>query len=114
MHLLRLALPRSTFRSRAHGRLRFVAECCGIVWPQAQECRLLEEFSSRLAVGICQLQQIPDLHPTQIALGYQSVRTKIAATEDQQVAHRNEFLRHNAVKVVKGPDERVYIVDHHH
>lgn len=57
---------------------------------------------------------IAALRPTQITVGASHVEQKKHATMRQPDDLRHLFLRQHAVQVVIGPQQRLYIADHHH
>ena len=59
-------------------------------------------------------QKILDLCPTQFAVGMLEVDEKIAIVRGYGKKQRRDYVDENPVPVVVGPDERLYVVDHHH
>lgn len=57
---------------------------------------------------------IDDLHPTQIAVGYQQVDSKLTKLKDMNDKKFNHYLKSHLVPCVIGPDKKLYMVDHHH
>jgi hypothetical protein len=55
---------------------------------------------------------ILELRPTQMTVGYREVRAKRASWRTRK--HRARFLGSHLVPVVRGPKERLYLIDHHH
>ncbi len=60
------------------------------------------------------LVDIKDLHPTQIAVGYQQVYEKERKIKKLDKSDRKTFLKDRPVPVVIGPCRKMYLVDHHH
>jgi hypothetical protein len=58
--------------------------------------------------------EILDLHPTQIAVGYQQVAEKEQKLRHMKGGEVKEYLKKKAVPVVKGPRDKYYLIDHHH
>lgn len=58
--------------------------------------------------------QLFELHPTQLSVGYQQVYTKEKKIKKLNKSDRKNFLKERAVPVVIGPENRMYLVDHHH
>jgi hypothetical protein len=62
---------------------------------------------------VMEMALIKALHPTQLTLGMDHVRQKMDASQ----AHRRtfqQFAQRHPVKVVLGPKNQLYIIDHHH
>jgi len=57
---------------------------------------------------------ISDLHPTQITVGMREVKTKRKRWREERGKKRGEFLGKHVIPVILGPDERHYVIDHHH
>jgi hypothetical protein len=57
---------------------------------------------------------IAKLRPTQLTVGYREVAAKRAAWDALTKAARKQFLDGHVVPVVLGPNQRRYVVDHHH
>src|SRR6266404_3542834 len=66
------------------------------------------------------LQPIPilSLHPTQMTVGMREVGEKRKRLREHWRKHKKikqgEFLGRHMIPVVLGPDQRHYVVDHHH
>nr|WP_158447279.1 ParB/Srx family N-terminal domain-containing protein [Paraburkholderia sp. BL8N3] len=58
--------------------------------------------------------RIDDLKPTQGALGLEHVHEKMAVTGQHSADALPGFLREHALRVVRGPGERLHVIDHHH
>jgi hypothetical protein len=58
--------------------------------------------------------ELHELHPTQITVGVLEVRVKRLELEALSTRKQREFLQEHAIPAVFGPDDRVYITDHHH
>jgi hypothetical protein len=56
--------------------------------------------------------QIRDLHPTQITVGMREVEQK--RKDWRKRDHKSEFLGRHMVPVILGPNDRYYVIDHHH
>lgn len=54
------------------------------------------------------------LHPTQITVGAYHVQQKVHVTRRVPPARRHAFLDQHRVHVVIGPEQALYVVDHHH
>ncbi len=57
---------------------------------------------------------IADLRPTQMTVGMREVEAKRKIWEQQDKKTMAEFLGRHMMPVVRGPKERLYIIDHHH
>jgi hypothetical protein len=57
---------------------------------------------------------IADLHPTQITVGIREVKEKRKHWREERDKKRGEFLGKHMVPVVLGPNDRHYVIDHHH
>lgn len=57
---------------------------------------------------------IADLRPTQITVGLREVKTKREAWRGKRGAKGGEFLGTHMIPVVLGPEDRHFVVDHHH
>ncbi len=55
---------------------------------------------------------IHDLYPTQITVGMREVRAKRKHWRD--VGHKAAFLGSHLIPVIRGPKDRLYVIDHHH
>jgi hypothetical protein len=58
--------------------------------------------------------QWTSLRPTQGAVGYVQVLAKRASFLALPPESRRSFAQDQAIKVVRGPSGRLYVVDHHH
>jgi hypothetical protein len=54
------------------------------------------------------------LHPAQGALGFEEVRRKTAEIAAMSDSEREEYRKRKRVPVVVGPDQKLYMIDHHH
>ena len=57
---------------------------------------------------------IHKLRPTQITIGFIEVSVKRKELEALKKHQQRDFLAEHMIPAVYGPDERVYITDHHH
>ncbi|MBV9558078.1 MAG: chromosome partitioning protein ParB, partial [Pseudolabrys sp.] len=57
---------------------------------------------------------IADLRPTQMTVGLREVKNKRKELRRRGRKNMRRFLGAHMVPVVLGPDERYYVVDHHH
>lgn len=57
---------------------------------------------------------IGDLRPTQITVGMREVKQKRKEWRDLKEEKSSEFLGRHMVPVVRGPKDKLYIIDHHH
>lgn len=57
---------------------------------------------------------IADLRPTQITVGMREVQAKRKAWEQEDQKKKAEFLGRHMIPVIRGPKDRLYIIDHHH
>jgi hypothetical protein len=55
-----------------------------------------------------------DLRPTQLTLGLKEVRERAKKIGKLSQDELNDFIDHKAIPHVIGPEERIYMVDHHH
>ena len=58
--------------------------------------------------------EIHRLHPTQITVGMIEVQEKIKALAVLKSHALRDFLQHHPIPAVEGPDDKLYITDHHH
>ena len=58
--------------------------------------------------------QIRKLRPTQITIGFIEVGVKRKELESLSKHQQRDFLAEHMIPAVFGPDERIYITDHHH
>ena len=54
------------------------------------------------------------LRPTQMTVGMREVKDKRKRFRDQKANKQSEMIGKHMIPVVEGPDERYYVVDHHH
>jgi hypothetical protein len=59
-------------------------------------------------------EKVMSLHPTQIAVGYQQVAEKYERLDKKSKKDLQEYLETHHVPVVKGYDNKLFIIDHHH
>ena len=57
---------------------------------------------------------IAELRPTQITVGMREVRAKQKSWVQQDKKKKAEFLGRHMIPVIRGPKERLYVIDHHH
>lgn len=57
---------------------------------------------------------LADLRPTQITVGMREVTEKLREWEDRSGSDEAHFLGRHMVPVVRGPKDRLYVLDHHH
>jgi hypothetical protein len=57
---------------------------------------------------------VSDLHPTQITVGMREVNAKRKRWREERGKKRGEFLAKHMVPVILGPNDRHYVIDHHH
>jgi hypothetical protein len=57
---------------------------------------------------------IADLRPTQITVGMREVHAKQKSWQDQDAKKKPEFLGRHMIPVIRGPKDRLYVLDHHH
>jgi len=57
---------------------------------------------------------IADLRPTQMTVGDREVKEKRKRWHDESKKKEAEFLGKHMIPVVLGPEDRHYIIDHHH
>jgi hypothetical protein len=60
------------------------------------------------------LENVLNLKPTQAVVGMKSVKVKTKMFEDTSRSERHEYLQENPVPVIKGPNQELYMIDHHH
>ena len=58
--------------------------------------------------------EIFKLHPTQISIGYQQVNEKICKLLYKTKKELDKYLKNHLVPVIIGPENKHYIIDHHH
>jgi hypothetical protein len=54
------------------------------------------------------------LRPTQMTVGMREVKDKRKRFREQEAKKQREMIGKHMIPVVLGPDERYYVVDHHH
>ena len=54
---------------------------------------------------------IDDLRPTQMTVGYREIETHAARLKKLA---KEKLVRKHVIPVVKGPKDRLYVIDHHH
>jgi len=57
---------------------------------------------------------IHHLHPTQLTVGMREVHDKMKRLQHMQPHEQQEFMRAHLIPAVLGPQQRLYITDHHH
>jgi hypothetical protein len=57
---------------------------------------------------------IAELRPTQITVGMREVRAKQKSWQQQEKKKKAEFLGRHMIPVIRGPKDRLYVIDHHH
>lgn len=57
---------------------------------------------------------IGDLRPTQMTVGFREVEAKRREWRRKHGEHAREFLGRHMIPVLKGPKDRLYVIDHHH
>jgi hypothetical protein len=57
---------------------------------------------------------ITDLRPTQMTVGMYEVIAKQKSWQQQDKKKKAEFLGRHMIPVVRGPKQRLYVIDHHH
>jgi len=57
---------------------------------------------------------IADLRPTQITVGMREVSARQKNWQRQDPKRRAEFLGRHLIPVIRGPKDRLYVLDHHH
>ena len=57
---------------------------------------------------------IADLRPTQITVGMREVKAKQKGWREKKGEKGGEFLGKHMIPVILGPDDRHYVIDHHH
>src|SRR5215471_18312272 len=55
-----------------------------------------------------------ELRPTQITVGMREVHAKQKSWQEQDPKKRAEFLGRHMIPVIRGPKDRLYVLDHHH
>ena len=57
---------------------------------------------------------ITDLRPTQMTVGFREVEEKRKRWREESKKKGEEFLGKHMIPVVLGPEDRHYVIDHHH
>jgi hypothetical protein len=57
---------------------------------------------------------IAELRPTQITVGMREVQAKQKSWQQQDPKKKAEFLGRHMIPVLRGPKDRLYVLDHHH
>ncbi len=57
---------------------------------------------------------ILDLRPTQITVGMREVKEKCARLRERKTTKIGKFLGDHMIPVIRGPKDRLYVIDHHH
>src|ERR1700689_5740136 len=57
---------------------------------------------------------IAELRPTQITVGMREVRAKQKEWQQQDKKKKAEFLGRHMIPIIRGPKERLFVIDHHH
>jgi hypothetical protein len=57
---------------------------------------------------------IAELRPTQITVGMREVSAKQKEWQRQNPKRSAEFLGRHLIPVIRGPKDRLYVIDHHH
>jgi len=57
---------------------------------------------------------IAELRPTQITVGMREVHAKQKSWQQQEKKKKAEFLGRHMIPVIRGPKDRLYVIDHHH
>lgn len=57
---------------------------------------------------------IADLRPTQITVGMREVTARQKSWKDLDPKHMADFLGRHMIPVIRGPKDRLYVLDHHH
>ncbi|HSV25289.1 MAG TPA: ParB/Srx family N-terminal domain-containing protein, partial [Xanthobacteraceae bacterium] len=55
---------------------------------------------------------ITELRPTQITVGMREVHAKQKSWQQQGKKKRAEFLGRHMIPVIRGPRDRLYVIDH--
>ena len=58
--------------------------------------------------------RIDDLRPTQMTVGYREVARKRRDWREMADGDGDDYLGHRMIPVVRGPRERLWIIDNHH
>ena len=57
---------------------------------------------------------IAELRPTQITVGMREVKAKQKSWQEYDKKKKAEFLGRHMIPVIRGPKDRLYVIDHHH
>jgi hypothetical protein len=57
---------------------------------------------------------IAELRPTQITVGMREVKAKQKSWQQTDKKKKAEFLGRHMIPVIRGPRDRLYVIDHHH
>jgi hypothetical protein len=57
---------------------------------------------------------IAELRPTQITVGMREVKAKQKGWQQFDKKKKAEFLGRHMIPVIRGPKDRLYVIDHHH
>jgi hypothetical protein len=57
---------------------------------------------------------ILELRPTQITVGMREVKEKCTRLRERKTTKIGKFLGDHMIPVIKGPKDRLYVIDHHH
>lgn len=63
---------------------------------------------------ILQAALLSELRPTQMTVGMREVAAKRKRWRDKDADKEGEFLGRHSVPVLRGPKNRLYLIDHHH
>jgi hypothetical protein len=78
--------------------------------------RLTPEFQAMSNPREPTVHPIPilDLRPTQMTVGMREVKEKRKRFREKKGKKQSDMIGSHMIPVVRGPDERYYLVDHHH
>src|ERR1700720_976599 len=57
---------------------------------------------------------VASLRPTQITVGMREVNEKRRRWREHKGSKKAEFLGKHMIPVIRGPKDRLYVIDHHH
>jgi hypothetical protein len=63
---------------------------------------------------IIQPVAVASLRPTQITVGMREVNEKRKRWREHKGSRKAEFLGRHMIPVIRGPKDRLYVIDHHH
>lgn len=63
---------------------------------------------------VLQPVRIAELRPTQMTVGFREVEEKRRDWRERKGDEAQDFLGRHMIPVIKGPKDRLYIIDHHH